>query len=117
MTAAAPPRYVVLPRRSTILMFGRESFNPTASVQVAQMGDIGMLDSLMGKGFYELLAAEGLRPFRDMGVRRVYVAIAPSHLRLMRRCLKGASIEQLGTCRINGKDIPWALITDLHADT
>ncbi len=56
-----PPRYVVLPRRSTVLLFGSASFNPTASLQVAQMGDVGMIDSLMGRGFYELLAAAGLQ--------------------------------------------------------
>lgn len=96
-------------------MFDRASFNPVASFQVAQVGDIGMIDSLMGRGFYELLADTGLQPFRDLGIRHVYAALSPAHFRLLRAALKGARVEQQGTCRINGRDIPWVQISDIES--
>lgn len=107
-------RYVNLQRQYTTLMFEEDGFNPSSSMQIAQVGDIGTVHSLVGPGFYRSLASTGLTPFRDEGITKVYTAVSEGHLRLMQAQLQDARIQQVDVCRINGKDIPWILITDLQ---
>lgn len=75
-----------------------------------------MIHSLLGAGFYALLAESGLKPFRDLGLRYVYAAISDSHLALMRRHLPvGILLEVEGDCSIDGHALRWVLMTDAEA--
>ena len=110
-------RYRILDRESTILMFDREgTINPSSSLQVMRVGDRGMIHSLLGAGFYALLAESGLKPFRDLGLRYVYAAISDAHLALMRRRLPaGIALEIEGDCSIDGHALRWVLMTEAEA--
>lgn len=98
-------------------MFDRiETINPSSSLQVMRVGDRGMIHSLLGAGFYALLAESGLKPFRDLGLRYIYAAISDSHLALMRRRLPaGIVLEVEGDCSIDGHSLRWVLMTDAES--
>lgn len=106
--------YKILDRESTVLLFPKDGdLNPTSSFQVMRVGDRGMIHSLLGGGFYDLLSQEGLAPFRDMGVKYVYAAVSPAHLRLMRKGMpKTIAIEEQGMCEINGHMLHWILLSE-----
>ncbi len=94
-------------------MFDRiGTINPSSSLQVMRVGDRGMIHSLLGAGFYALLAESGLKPFRDLGLRYIYAAISDSHLALMRRRLPaGIVLKVEGDCSIDGHSLRWVLMT------
>lgn len=98
-------------------MFDRDgTINPSSSLQVMRVGDRGMVHSLLGAGFYALLAESGLRPFKSLGLRYVYAAISDSHLALMRRRLPaGIVLDVVGDCSIDGHVLRWVLMTDAEA--
>lgn len=98
-------------------MFDRiGTINPSSSLQVMRVGDRGMIHSLLGAGFYALLAESGLKPFRDLGLRYIYAAISDSHLALMRRRLPaGIVLEVEGDCSIDGHSLRWVLMADAES--
>lgn len=98
-------------------MFDRiGTINPSSSLQLMRVSDRGMIHSLLGAGFYALLAESGLKPFRDLGLRYIYAAISDSHLALMRRRLPaGIVLEVEGDCSIDGHSLRWVLMTDAES--
>ncbi|WP_367846439.1 hypothetical protein [Rhodoferax sp. WC2427] len=107
-------RTVTLPREFTVLMFDRPgTVNPSSSLQVVQIGDRAFIHSLIGPGFYAMLAEEGLAAFAKKGVRYVYAAVSDAHLRLMRTRLPGIWLEELaGGCEIEGHRFNWVLLQE-----
>lgn len=106
-------RVVTLPREFTVLMFDRmDTLNPTSSLQVVQIGDRAFIHSLIGAGFYEMLAQQGLATFAAKGVRYVYAAVSDAHLRLMRSRLPGLQLQEHGECVIEGHAFNWVLLEE-----
>lgn len=106
-------KYKVLQRESTVLLFDRrDSINPRSSLQVMQVGDRGMIHTLMGPGFYKLLEVCGLAPFEELGLHYVYAAVSDPHLSLMRTMLRNrVDVEPQGLCLIEDHYFNWVLLT------
>lgn len=104
-------RHSTIHRDHTILMFDDESSNdkkPMSSMQLMQMGDHGMVHSLMGPGFYQMVQQDGFTPFTDLGIVKVYAAVSDQHLELMRRKLtKRLDITREGINNINNMPFNW----------
>jgi hypothetical protein len=108
--------YKWLVRDETLIMFDRaDSVNFCSALQIQRVGDRAQIHSLLGEGFYKLLITSGLEPFRERGIRYVQAAVVEGHAALLRRSMRripGATFQDQGTCRMEGKRMRWVLITD-----
>lgn len=104
--------YRIVHRRDTLLVFERgPAKRPTSSLQVARMGDNGMIDSLMGAGFYKLMETVGLKPFHEMGVSHVYAAVTDLHLEMLRDRMPLVTATWLRPTVVDGLPMNWVEIT------
>ncbi|WP_157900156.1 hypothetical protein [Rhodoferax koreensis] len=104
--------YRIVHRRDTVLVFERgPDKRPTSSLQVARMGDNGMIDSLMGAGFYKLMETVGLKPFHEMGVSHVYAAMTDIHLDMLRERMPLVKATWLRPTVVDGIPMNWVEIT------
>lgn len=104
--------YRIVHRRDTLLVFERgPDKRPTSSLQVARMGDNGMIDSLMGAGFYKLMESVGLKPFHEMGISHVYAAVTDMHLDLLRERMPLVDVRYLRPTIVDGIAMNWVEIT------
>lgn len=104
--------YRIVHRRDTLLVFERgPAKRPTSSLQVARMGDNGMIDSLMGAGFYRLMETLGLKPFHEMGVTYVYAAVTDLHLDLLRERMPLIDVTVIRPTLVDGILMNWVELT------
>ena len=104
--------YRIVHRRDTLLVFERgPDKRPTSSLQVARMGDNGMIDSLMGAGFYKLMETVGLKPFQEMGLSHVYAAVTDLHLTMLRERMPLITATWLRHTVVDGIPMNWVEIT------
>lgn len=109
-------RYVALTRRVSLLVFDDlrpDSANYPSACQLTVNGEYGMVDTLVGPGFYKLMASDAWAPFKAQGLRVIYATISAAHLRLMRRAIGHlVDITQIGTNSIDGHAMPWVQISE-----
>ncbi|MFZ4286621.1 hypothetical protein [Variovorax sp. HJSM1_2] len=99
-------------RRTTVLVFERgPDKRPTSSLQVTQMGDNALIDSLMGPGFYRLMERVGLQPFTELGIHFVYAAVTDLHLQVMRERMPLLRVTRLRGTVVDGIAMNWVEIS------
>lgn len=104
------PQFIT--RLISALFFDRRgTINPAGGVQVFCMGEVAVLFSLLGRGFYENVAERGLAAFQQEGLKYVYASVSDAHLRLMRGKLSKVDVAFQFKNRTGGHELNWVLIT------
>lgn len=75
------------------------------------MGDNGIIDSLMGQGFYKLMAEIGIKPFEEMGIRHVYAAVTDLHLDVLQQKMPLVKAKWLRHTVVDGIPMNWVEIS------
>ncbi len=110
-------RHEIVPRTFTILLHDAAGVRPSSGVEVLQLGNIGVLFSLRGTGFYARLASDGLGMFKDAGIDTVLTVVSKVHYRAMRIGLKGARVLRLGSVGMVGHSFELVAIRADYATT
>lgn len=107
-------RYSVIPRRVSLLIYGKQNLNYTSVLQISIMGDRGTIDSLNGRDFYALIKQTGLKPFRDLGLQTITAAMTAAHYRLAKRELAGiVDVRRTGETRVGPASLLWVELREL----
>lgn len=112
-------RYEIIPRLTTILLHhSAGGVRPASGLEVMQLGNLGVIYSLRGAGFYEALANGGLAIFREAGIDTVLAAVSKVHLRTMRQALKDrVTVRRLGSVGMHGHSFELVVIREVGAAT
>lgn len=110
-------RHEIVPRTFTILLHDGDGVRPSSGVEVLQLGNIGVLFSLRGAGFYAKLAQDGLGMFKDAGIDTVLTVVSKVHYRAMRIGLKGARVMRVGQVGMVGHQFEMVAIRADYATT
>ena len=103
---------VFITRLLSALFFDRRGMiNPAGGVQIFCMGEVAVLFSLLGPGFYENVAEKGLEAFQQQGLKYVYASVSDAHLRLMRGKLSKVDVAFQFKNLTGGHLLNWVLIT------
>lgn len=104
--------FKVIPRQDTVLVFDDgDPLNYVASCQVWKYGDKGIMHTINGNRFYELMAELGGDVLERLGVETLEGYVTPAHARLMRIALKRvATVSVAHRGRMAGHDMVWVVI-------
>lgn len=104
--------FSIVPREATIAIHPEgETHDYERTMQIQICGERGVAHSMSGKGLYALLARSGLKPFHQLGLERITVAVDESHIRLIENKLPGITIRDDGHC-IKWPGKRWYIITE-----
>lgn len=81
--------YAIIDRWQSLLLYKENKEKYVASCEMTILGNIATIYSLKGEEFYSLLLELEFKPFKDLGLVAIRAAMTTSHLRLLKRSLKG----------------------------
>lgn len=98
-------RYVPwLMARWTLFVYEREGDTQyVASATITTHGCAGMIDTLNGRRFYDMMTERGIEPFAPLGLTTMHAEAEPGHVRLMQYKLRRvAEVRDEGASEIDG---------------
>jgi hypothetical protein len=101
-------------RMESLVIFGKNATNYSACSQVCIDGSRGLMFSIIGAGFYEVLSEDLPSILADSGLTSLEGYMVAGHSRLMRRQMrKVGEVSSGGMGVMNGCEMEWVVVRSL----
>lgn len=108
-------KYEFLTRRVSLLIYADDDdINYKSSCQININGNHATIDTLNGRGFYKFIEAEGIKPFKSLGLTELTACMTVAHYELLKsKAPDNLNVELLNdSYTVNGYKLVWIKLTE-----